>query len=351
MHTQRCQPSCAIPTPITRLKIHAATNLPSDAKVRLAFIANNRYRIWSDEARTEPVTNLVTEFNANADVTLYFEGLKKSESVSGESVSLVYYSGTNTFYADSVKFTVVEAEFRVWLNMFIPVQWGDLPILFNLDPPIGRKIFGGDDRGFYNLPFGEPNLDVDAPGRSTRVHQQITVIPYEVLDADGVKNGSIKQAIGLSHNYLKSSSVPHPDLDYSPTNRLLSSPTITSSGRASIHAGIGIDTSWVPLYQKTLQVNLYGSADNPIVTPSFAIDWNLHLFVSSIDVLNPVFEFLGYQDGFPACEVYIMDSDGHHATQEGTVVYQYDPIPLGLGPDSLMNGVDDVSVNESGEIK
>ena len=60
----------------------------------------------------------------------------------------------------------------------------------------------------------------------------------------------------------------------------------------------------------------------------------------------------GKQDGFPAYEMYVRDSDGKGGAPEGTKVYQYDPIPLGLTPTSLEPGKDDVTIqNVNGDIE
>ena|GEM_PF-3342396 len=343
-------------TPVTELKIHKADYLPSGSKVSLLFSngsgENTRYKMWKDAAMTQEVISSTTEFDTTIDTTLYFEGLKKSSAESGESVKQVYTVGTTVFEGDEVKFTVVEAEFDVWLNLFIPVQWGELPAVFDVFSPFGRKLFGGDDRGFYKLPFENPDNDVDREESSSRVHQQITIIPFKHLDADGMKDETIKQALGESHNYLKSQSVQHPDQDYSSTNRLVENPTITSSGTATVEGeDMDVTIEWSEGIPNTVYVDFGSEADNPIVDPSYPINWTLRLRLSSENVFLPSFILTGTQDGFPAYEMYVRDSDGNNGAPEGTIIHQYDPIPLGLDPTALENGVNDVNVFEQGTVE
>ena len=343
-------------TPVTQLKIHASSSLPAGSKVGLLFTngsgENTRYRIWKNADFTDEIISSTTELDATIEHTLYIEGLSKSSAESGESVKQVYTVGTTVFEGDEVKFTVVEAEFDVWLNLFIPVQWGELPFVFDAIPPLGRKLFGGDDRGFYELPFENPADDVDREESSSRTHQQITVIPFKDLDSDGIKDGSKKQAIGESHNYLKSESVPFPDQDYSPTNRLLPDPTVTSVGTGSVadeNMDVSVEFSEGTL--NTVYVEFGYEADNPIVDPSLPINWSLRLRLSSSDIFLPEFILTGLQDGFPGYEMYVRDSDGDDGAPEGTVVHQYDPIALGLDPSSLQDGVNDVNVFEQGVVE
>lgn len=341
-------------SPVTRLKIHAVPSLPSDSTVSLSFNTLTHYKIWRDAERTEEVISFNTKFPANEETVLFIEGLTESTAESAESIRQVYTIGTSLFLADSIKFTVLEAEFHVWLSLFIPVQWGDLPAAFDVFPPFGRKIFGGDDRGFYALPFNNPNDDVDnfIQGSSSRVHQQITVIPFRVLDDDGIKDDSLKQYLGTSHNYLKSTSVPDPSADYSITNRLLLNPQVTDTDRGTVaENNMDITVQFSETTPNTLLINFGSSADNPIVTPSFPINWNLDLRVNSENVFLPGFVLTGKQDGFPAYEMYIRDSDGDQGAPEGTVIHQYDPIPLGLDPTALEDGVNDVNVYEQGTVE
>jgi len=46
----------------------------------------------------------------------------------------------------------------------------------------------------------------------------------------------------------------------------------------------------------------------------------------------------GYQqDGFPAYEIYMRDSDGNNGDNKGTAVYQYNPLDFGRTPADLFS--------------
>ncbi len=59
----------------------------------------------------------------------------------------------------------------------------------------------------------------------------------------------------------------------------------------------------------TAVIRLNCSADEPIVNPSFSIDWDVTISVKIDDPLIPKYKISGGQDGFPAYEFYIESSD------------------------------------------
>ena len=69
-------------------------------------------------------------------------------------------------------------------------------------PVYRRKIAKGDDRIFVASFFQNPTLDVDVNQTSSRVHSQLTIIPFKELDQDGIKDGTIQDAVGESTNFL-----------------------------------------------------------------------------------------------------------------------------------------------------
>ena len=302
---------------------------------------------------TNEVISEQNEYAVTTARDFYIKGLIKSNALGDRSITLKVNANTGWYDGDAVKFTVIDAVFHCWLNLFIPVQWGDLPFPFS-NPIIGDRIFGGDDRNFYNLPLIDPLTEVNLAISSSRIHQQVTIVPYKVLDADGLIDGSIKQAAGISHNYNKSLSVPYVDLGYSTSNRLLPTPVVTSSGTASgnqLSLQTTVTKSVVPQLQDTYSIINFGaSADNPIVSPSFSIDWSFHISIGG-NQLAPHFSLYGQHDGFPACEIYVRDSDGYSGGTSGTKILQFDPIPLGRTPTSLAEGIDDENVNEQGIIE
>ena len=340
-------------TPLTRLLLRQV--LPSSLGGEYILTFPNNIKIYQNSDRTGAISNNITEFDATQNTHVYVEGLSKSNLEGDVLVNMNWHKDGVTIESnDSVNLTVAESEFTVWINIFIPIQWSELNLIFDIIPPIGTKIFGGDDRGFSDLPLIDPINDVNTLETSSRVHQQVIVIPFKELDADGFKDGTMKKAIGTSQNYLKSESVPFPAQGYSDTNRLLSNPTITSTGNG--------DTSGVQFNEpvrtgsemNSVTFRFFGSADNPIVDPSLAIDWNFELLVTvnGPNILAPQWQLRGHlQDGFPAYEMYIMDSDGDNGNGRGTEIYMYDPIPDGRTPNSLAPIINDEPINlDSGQI-
>lgn len=189
---------------------------------------------------------------------------------------------------------------------------------------------------------------------------QVTIIPFKDLEEDGIKDDSYKDAIGESYNYRKDGSVPDPGAGYSATNRLLPQPILTQSGRAGT-GGLENPSTSIERYgvdENAVRFRLKGSADNPIVNPSPAIDWDFQIAitVNNANVLAPKWLLLGdWQDGFPGYEIYIRDSDGDQGDNKGAPIYQYDPIPLGrtpvdLFPDSVPGSIDETVTPANGEV-
>ena len=88
-----------------------------------------------------------------------------------------------------------------------------------------------------------------------------------------------------------------------------------------------------------VQFKFYGSADNPIISPSASIDWDFSIGISAngTSALNPKWLLLGNgQDGFSASEIYARDSDGTSGEHKLTTVHQDDPSPLGRTVEDLL---------------
>jgi hypothetical protein len=367
-------------TPVTKLKIHAADSLSNGSKVKLLFVngsgENLRYRIWKNADFTDEVLSSTTELDATIETTLFIEGLKKSSGgESSEKITQIYDLGSTSFEGDSVRFTVVEAEFDVWLNVFIPIQWTDIPTIHpvHLDtiftplptPWFNRKIAKGDDREYNTIFFDDPASDVDdvAAGTASRAHMQLTVIPFSELDADGIKDGTFIKKIGRSFNYDKSESVPKPGDPYlyDGSNRLFENPVVTSQ---DTEAGAGLDDpkdtiQWIDSGQRSVRFKLKGGTPNPLVALAPAIDWDfdIGILVDGLNITNPEWKVYGNeQDGFPAYEIYVRDSDGNSGDERGTIMYQYDPFDFGRTPSELFDGwwwgvIDEPVLIEGGEIQ
>ena len=352
-------------SPVTKLVLRQCSGV-SGIKFKVKFDGSDKFKLWKDAARIHAVVSQQTEFDPAQETTLYFEGLKKSTSVGAESLTIqAVINGTSTD-AETIYANVVEAEFDVWLNMFIPPQWVDLPALHpihnefdGIDPVTGapryvyrRRISGGDDRSFSTKYFTNPALDVDDKigNTSTRAHSQVVIIPFKDLDADGFKDNSAKSVMGLSHNYLKSASVPDPSAGYSSCNRLVPQPTVTGTDRA-LTSDMQIDgATRYGTDGNTVKFRFHGSAGNPVVIPSPTIDWDFEIAVSVSDsnTLSPKWELIGHkQDGFPAYEIYVRDSDGTGGNNQGTPVYTFDPIQHGNTPLDLTAVYGDVTVTSA----
>jgi hypothetical protein len=339
--------------PLTKIHIKSFSGIPNDIKFRLKFSSGDFYKIYEDTLNANEVLSEQNEYDANTNKIFNIKGLKTSEYLANEEITLQVSLNNYWHDCDKVKFTVIEAVFQCWINLFIPVQWGDLPFPFS-NPVVGARIFAGDDRDFYDLPLSNPATQVNTVLSSSRVHQQVIVVPYKVLDADGLIDNSIKQAVGVSHNYDKSLSVPYPNTGYLTSNRLLPTAVVVATGTATgsqINLQTNVTKDLLPeLQDNWIKVKFGVSADNPIVSPSFSIDWDIRLSIGG-DELAPMFTLIGKHDGFPACEVYVRDSDGNSGSPSGTKILQFDPIPLGRDPSSLFDLLDDEDVNEQGLIE
>ena len=93
-----------------------------------------------------------------------------------------------------------------------------------------------------------------------------------------------------------------------------------------------------------------------VFPPPASIDWDFEIAISvnNSNVLAPKWLLSGHkQDGFPAYEIYVRDSDGSSGDEKGTPVYQYDPIPLGRTPEDLFPapvGADETVLPANGTI-
>jgi hypothetical protein len=280
-------------TPITQLIIHARPYLVT-SRYRLKFDTGGRYKLYRNAARTEEVISEITHFSPATDVSLYFEGISKSATRGGEKITLQIQLNGQWLDADSVRMTVVQAEFPVNYSVFIPYQWVDIPI--HPDNVLDDKIARGDDRE-----FSENYLS------SARVRHRFVITPYKQIDSSILRNGSEEKGTSGSINYRKSTSVPYPALPYTILNRLLVNPQITEGPQNAdlqyVKAAISSQSNMT-----TAIISLNCRADEPIVNPSAAIDWDITISVTIDDPINPKYKIYGVQDGFPAYEFYIESS-------------------------------------------
>ena len=181
----------------------------NDGKHRLKFDSGGRCRIYKDADRTEEVFTEDTEFPADTDTTVYLQGLKKSDDLGGETVTLQVGLDDQWTDTDSVDFTVVQSEFPVVVRAFIPYLWSEpeQPASF-LDLVLGvlhTVIAEGDRR---NVLFKEDSNRV-----SFRARQRVVITPYKDLhgsfDRIGQREANVAE---ISKHHVKQRSVPLVDL-------------------------------------------------------------------------------------------------------------------------------------------
>lgn len=279
--------------PVTQLKLHANSSLPSTAKFRLKFADGGRYKIYSDVGRATEVVSEQTEFAANVDTTLYFQGLGKSQSRGGEEVMMQIGVGGNWYDGDSVKCTVIQSEFEIVHRVFIPYNWVDIP----WHPFHADDVAEGDDRDF------DPTL-----AGTYRVEQKVVINPYKDLVSNRIRSKSI---IPGETKHFDEDDVVNFDEDAKHSDLTAVQPSYIPHG-AIVHNSGFADITEVTITllnyltnDKQTIVELKGSASEPIVFLAAPIDWQFNVGVEIDDPLNPTAVFSGLHDGFPAYEIYI----------------------------------------------
>lgn len=285
-------------TSLTRLKLKPIE--PSGIGGHYYLTIPGNLKIWQNENRTGEVTE-ETEFNPEIETTLYVEAIEKSISLNDQQIALNWKEGEkNISYGDWVKLTAVEAETEARINYWIREQWINMPWhLFANPNPFSPNIAGGDDR--------EASLEPDSLEITSRVGQKIVINPFSELDADGLKDGSEEKFEGESTIYVKATSVPHPDQDYSANNRLLDNPQIWSSVPTDpndMHA----DTQRIN--NRVVETQFHGTANDQAVWLSADIDWDFTLTIDASNPLEIQYSLEGWHDDYPAIELHLEDSLG-----------------------------------------
>jgi hypothetical protein len=309
--------------PVTQLKLHANSSLPSTSKFRLKFTDGGRYKIYSDDTRQTLVQSEVTEFDVGSPTTLYFQGIGKSQSRGGEEVVMQIGVGGSWYDGDSVKCTVVQSEFEIVNRVFIPYNWVDIPHPFHLD-----DVAEGDDRDF------DPTL-----AGNCRVEQRVVVNPYQDLASNRIRSQS--KTPGETKHFDEDDVVnfdedaAHSDLAAVQPSYIPHGATIDDSGFADVSA---VTISLLDDLTNETQtfVEIKGSASEPIVALAAPIDWQFNVGIEIDDPLNPVAVFSGLHDGFPAYEVYI---NANHPIFPVTEVLNWAP-PIDKGVLELLGGAD-----------
>ena len=285
-------------TPLTRLKLKPIEPSGIGGHYYLTFPGN--LKIWQNENRTGAVTE-TTEFNPDVETTLYVEAMEKSTSLNDQQIALNWKEGEekNISYGDWVKLTAVEAEFVVLLRAFIPDQWVDLPEILGV-PFWGDRIDLGDDRDF---------LEIETMGVTYKAAQKLTIIPFEDLDEDGIKEETETSLVGKSTRYDKSESVPFPNQGYSVNNRLNDNAVITDGPIDGILGNQQVDLNNRP-NDKTVTIELSGQAREGVFGyASLPVTWHTLLTINSVDPLEPRYSIEGVVTEFPAFEIYVRKNE------------------------------------------
>ena len=310
----------------TKLRIH-----PVDidgASFRLKFDSDQKYRLLKED-ETEIVSES-TVFPTDEVSNIIIEGSEYSEqgTLEGVTVQLVLPDG-QVVEGDSVKFSVVPAQFEVFFKAFIPYQWVRL-----IGHPLydGQVVAKGDNRDY------EDNVSA-----STRMGQVAIVIPYPDLDANGI--GSIAGEefavnwTGTTEHYSYSdlTSIPvyaHQGLE--PQNVFVAGATPSDSGIAATDEMYILPPSSRNPDTNRVTISFNGSAGEPIVIGAWPIDYEIDITIDSADPLAPTFKVTGWQDGFPAYEGYARPLDLDNGPSGFTPLYQWKP---SLGATVLRLGV------------
>ena len=299
----------------TKLRLH-----PVDidgASFRLKFDSDQKYRLLKED-ETEIVSES-TVFPADEASEIIIEGSEYSEQGTQEEIILqLVLPGGQVVDGDSVKFSVVPAQFEVFFKAFIPYQWVRI-----IGHPLfdGRVVAKGDYRDFAD--------DVSA---STRMGQVAIIIPYPDLDANGI--GSItgeEFAVNWTgttehYDYSDLTNIPiyaHQGLE--PQNVFVAGATPSDSGIAATDEMHILPPSNRNPNANMVTISFNGSAGEPIVIGAWPIDYEIDITIDSADPLAPTFKVTGWQDGFPAYEGYARPLNLDNGSSGFTPLYQWKP--------------------------
>ncbi|MGC6505959.1 MAG: hypothetical protein ACON39_05240 [Coraliomargaritaceae bacterium] len=302
--------------PVTQLKMDVSS-LFGSYKFRLKFNSGGRYRIYKDADRTEEVVSEQTEFPADKDTTVYLQGLKKSDDLGGETVTLQVGLDEHWIDTDSVDFTVVQSEFEIVHRVFIPYNWVDIP----LHPFHPQQVAEGDDRGF------DPGLT-----GTYRVEQRAVLCPYRDLDASPVKDN--EKRAGITRHFDESnvsnhSGALHSGLEPQQPSRIQKDSVPVNTGIASL-GNVRAYLLASPVDHQT-HLRMEGSAAEPIVMGAglvAPIDWLFDIAIGVGNPAEPQVILSGEHDGFPAYEIYVYA--GRDKSSPTTVLQWLPPIESGV---------------------
>ena len=271
-----------------------------------------------------------TVFAADTVSNIIIESSENSEQGTQEEVIVqLVLPGGQVVDGDSVKFSVVQAQFEVFFKAFIPYQWVRL---------IGHPLYDG-----LVVAKGDNRDLKDNVSASTRMGQIAIVIPYPDLDTNGI--GSIAgEEFGVSwtgttehYDYSDLTSIPiyaHQGLE--PQNVFVAGATPSDSGLAPTDKMYILPPSSRSPNTNKVTISFNGSAGEPIVIGAWPIDYEIDITIDSADPLAPTFKVTGWQDGFPAYEGYARPLDLDNGPSGFTPLYRSKPL---LGATVLRLGI------------
>jgi hypothetical protein len=194
-------------TPMTKLVLRASSGLPSDASFRVKWtetLSTARVKVWADEARTQLVISLQTEFPTSTDTTLFIEGIKRGI---GEDLKFTQQvkAGGSWVDGDSVSTTVVHAEIPVVLRAFIPHKWtsGEGPGVPVSLTELSDTI--GGNRQNYSVESYETEPEF-------KITQKLVMTPYrELHENTDIISERRKKPTEFSHYYERAEDIPLSD--------------------------------------------------------------------------------------------------------------------------------------------
>lgn len=217
-----------------------------------------------------------------------------------------------------------ESEFEVSFSTFIPATYVvGPPHSFCLTggyggrPPMpgprkNQLYFGGDARSFY-------------PGaESYRARQAVTVVPDSSADPDGLASKEppqVGETLAFAPDAIEDGTLDESDID----DQLGDCHLLHARGSASTD---GMTAEVTRMDEHSVAVSLSGSADNPLVKPSEAIDWDLVLIIDTSGD-EPTWQLTGVHNLFPAFEMYV-NGEEIYTYSPGTPPYSFTDLLVGL---------------------
>lgn len=285
--------------PLTAIEVAAPQVDLSGCKLRFKF-SSERFVAYKDALEANEVKSEVTEFDARIKNVIYLSGEDLSPSRGAEEIAVQLGFNGQWITFDTIKATVIQAEFPIDLRVFIPYDWVNIPSPFHTN-----RVAKGDHRGF------DPTL-----GGSYRLAQGEVVNPYPQFVKKSVNRlvGPSSKSAGETAHY-NNSDVTNFD-DDAVHSGLVGDPPGSVPSPIDPSAA-PVDTGFADISKLTAAiseastndygtvVNFKGSSAEPLIAGAASIDWDIDVSIIINDPLNPLVTVVAKHDNFPAYEVYI----------------------------------------------